>query len=275
MNIGLKNKWSALRTFKWSGLIEFAQSGYRFRRNCFLLGKGDVQVASFPRSGNTWLTHLMADMFLQMNGVRTDIHIPIRIIVPDLYKDDVQKADPRVRIPFRVVKTHESYDRRTLRTIYLFRQAEDALCSFFHFHRRFRETWYQDGIPMGLDRFCLDHMDSWRENISSFIRGKEENADRIFFLSYESLHKRPVDALLAIMRYLGLKADPEMARHAVENHQFEKRQALERSLSKRSVPFYRKGKIGSAKEELQGDTLASIREKTKPLYDKAMSFEKI
>jgi len=217
----------------------------------------------------------MADMFLQMNGVNTDIHVPIHLIIPDLYKNDVQKPDPRVHLPFRVVKSHESYDRRTLRTIYLFRQAEDALCSFFHFHRRFRDVWYQNGATMTLDKFCLDHMDSWCENITSFILGKEENADRIFVLSYESLHTRPVDALLAIMRYLGLKADPDMARHAVENHQFEKRQALERSRDKRPVPFYRKGKIGSAKEELQGDTLTLIREKTKPMYDRALSFETI
>jgi len=273
MNKSLKDKWSALRTFNWSAFRDFSQSRYRLIRNRYFLKKDDVQVASFPRSGNTWLRFLLADMFLQMNGFQTSTAVPIHLIIPDLYENDIQETDSRLKLPFRMVKTHENYDRRTLRTIYLFRQAEDALCSYFHFHERYRHL--QNGAVAALDRFCIDHLGQWCQNVQSFIKGKEENENRIFIVSYETLHRRPEDALVAMMRYLGLEADQAMAHQAVENHRFEKHSERERARNQLLQPFYRKGRTDSAKEELQADTLSFIKEKAGPFYDKAVGFEAI
>jgi len=275
VNKTFKEKWSVFRNYKWSGLREIYESRYRFIRNRFFLTKDDVYLASFPRSGNTWMRNLLSDIFLQISGYQTSTVLPIHhdFIVPDIYKHDLRKIDPRIKLPFRTLKTHERYDRRTRRTIYLFRQPEDTLCSYYYFHRRFEEDWYQNGALIKLDEFCIAHADTWRENVESYIAGKEAQSDRILMVSYETLHRRPEDILAAIAKYLGLAADKDMISRAVENHRFEKHHPPESSREKIPERSYSKGKIGAAKEQLRSETLAFIREKTKAVYDKALRFE--
>ena len=116
-------------------------------------------VSSFPRSGNTWIRYLLADVFLQNHGVPTSTELPVHPdkIVPDFYCHWIARRAAAGLPPIVMVKTHdtfrqlqERFGRVRLRPgsgasaaaapfcackhVYLYRSPEDALVSLFHYH---------------------------------------------------------------------------------------------------------------------------------------------
>ena len=218
------------------------------------LRKTDIPVASYSRSGNTWLRCLLADVILQQHGFETgtELPIPLDLIIPEAKA--TRMVDKRITLPFRLVKTHNEFDPRVLKVIYLFRDPADTLCS-----RHYQKLRYRKKVE-DIDTFCLHHLPGWCAHLRSYVLGE---GIPIWFVSYERLHEDAVNVLLGVSRFLGLKIDEEMAQIAVDNNTFEKRRASEEkweATSRKSYPvkFFRKGKVGSAKEELRPETLERI-----------------
>src|SRR5208282_2910006 len=68
-------------------------------------------ISSFPRSGNTWIRYLLADVFLQVHGVETVTELPVHPnkIVPDFYFHWIARRDVTIPTPGIFVKTHETF----------------------------------------------------------------------------------------------------------------------------------------------------------------------
>ena len=64
----------AIQAHNSAEIIRLLQGGWRLNF-----------VSSFPRSGNTWIRYLLADVFLQRHGVATATELPVHPdrIVPD------------------------------------------------------------------------------------------------------------------------------------------------------------------------------------------------
>ena len=233
----------------------------------------DVFLASFPRSGNTWMRLLLSDLILQFQGFSTDTG---GNIIPDVYRVDIEEwnRDSRInQLPFRIIKTHEPYQDCYNQVIYVFRKPAESLCSLYHYVI----SRFTDEDP-GINEFCSSYVDKYCLHIQNYIDAKERKPDEIIFISYENLQQIPIQVLQKVSNFLNLQVTNEMCQKALDNQSFDNVQ----SLSKLEKPsrlgfseeggyknFFRKGKISSAKDELSVETINFIESKSLVLYQQA------
>jgi tetratricopeptide (TPR) repeat protein len=257
----------------------------QYLTNLRLLKKTDIFLASYPRSGNTWIRLLLSDALLQLQGFQTTTG---GNIIPDAYKISINEWNNQIdtKIKFRIIKTHEPlFIQQTLelenRVFYLFRKPADCLCSFYYYSLRYEKNKEND---KGIDEFCLDTLEQWCSHVTTYIGYKQENPESIIFLSYEKLSYNPVEVMNYIIGLLGWKNYQLVCKKSVKNQEFNKL----KNLSKEEKPekmgfwedngyqdFFRKGKVNSSQEELSPETLRIIEEKAMPIYKQATSFEPI
>ena len=242
------------------------------------LRRSDVFLASFPRSGNTWMKLLLADVILQRHGYQTDTQLPIdrNEIIPDIDKHRLKDFHPAVKLPFRLTKTHEHYENisgkwswrlRGPKVIYVFRDPADTLCSFYHFEK-LREPGDNNAAIVGqIEPFCRSHVTEWRDHVESYVRGKRRAPKRILLVSYESLHEQAAEKLRAVALFLGLEATEAMCSRAEENHRFEKQRQVE------DTRFFRRGLQGGSRDDLSAATIAFIEQECRATYDRARKLE--
>jgi len=86
----------------------------------------DVFLTSYPRSGNTWMRFLVGNLLHQEKPVT---FLNMEGLVPDMYKqsDRTLRHMPRPRI----LKSHECFDPRYRRIIYIVRDPRDVVLSCY------------------------------------------------------------------------------------------------------------------------------------------------
>lgn len=233
-----------------------------YQENQKFFKQNDVFLASFPRSGNTWMRLLLSDLILQIQGFSTDTG---GNIIPDVYRVDIEEwnQDSRInQLPFRIIKTHELYQEEYRKVIYIFRKPADSLSSLYHYAiGRFTSE------EPGINEFCRSHVDKYSHHIQNYIDAKERKPDEIIFISYENLQQIPMQVLQKVSNFLNIQVTNEMCKKALDNQSFEN----VKSLSKLEEPsrlgfdekggyrnFFRQGKVNSAKDELSPETVELI-----------------
>jgi len=195
--IGLLGRWHrALRLF-------------RFRQLEFVSRPSDIFVASYPRSGTTWLQMIVYQLF--SGGDREFIHISQ--VVPFFERLGIQPGhdvDPVALTSRRLFKTHLRYDelpKGDRKYIYVARNGEDVAVSYFNFYRShlgFRGT-FDDFFPL----FMAGRVQygSWFDHVASWRRHK--NAPNVLFLDYEELVADPAAAIRQVAEFCEIEIDPE------------------------------------------------------------------
>jgi hypothetical protein len=174
-------------------------------------------IASYPRSGNTWLrfllTNLLSGTVTHSDQVATfvqDIHVHQRVTfagsTPKLLKTHWKLHD---RFPFA---------DRTVGAIYLIRHPADVLESAVNFYflqghwlaedmtdevcERRARTWIQDYIALGGRRSWIDgNAGRWAENVESWVSAQAPF--RCTVIRYEDLRADPTTQLRTICGLLG------------------------------------------------------------------------
>lgn len=182
----------------------------------------NIFIVSYPRSGNTWLRTLLADIILQKNDYKTNTKLPIHQdkIIPDLDRDGLVEIDDEVELSYRLYKTHKPSLDQSGKIIYIFRNPADALTSHYHFHLRYAHL--RDKVKDGLDTFCLNNIESWIDHLNRCVQQKLKSKHNLLFFSYEMMHENLLNVLLNTLNFLGISEskDREMCRIAIENHAF-------------------------------------------------------
>lgn len=225
----------------------------------------DVQLASYPKSGNTWTRFLIANLMYPDRAVGFK-NIHELVVDPDATTQRQFDAAPRPRI----VKTHLSFDPRFRRVIYIVRDARDVAVSQYHYQRKIRRI--HDQYP--LEQFVADfitgkgirEIGSWGENVASWLATRRD--DRSFLLvRYEDLLADTSSQLARIGRFLGIEVTTErlqqaQARSSVENmRRSEKEQGEHSGLLKGSrtdISFVRVAKSGGWRNDLPEPLAAQI-----------------
>ena len=218
----------------------------------------DTFVVSYPRSGNTWTRFLIANlMHPDMNVSFTNIEK----LIPDTssQSNKALKATPRPRI----IKTHQYFDHRYARLIYIVRDPRDVALSYYDFQRKYMQI--PDDYP--LDRYVDDFVagrlisadwGTWRENVSSWIytRGNHEG---FLLLRYEDIMSDTTKELARIAAFFGIPGDPDRIRLAIERSSADRMRQLEKleedkwvatKNRRKDIPFVRVAKSGGWKTSL-------------------------
>lgn len=249
-----------------------------FLENALKALRADDQfVVSYPRSGNTWLRHLICDLICQArHGVNLEGAPPVNPdrMMPDLHAHAPDSAvSGEWGMTRRIFKSHNLLDLRGRRIVYVVRRPTDSLVSYYHLHLR-RLEWNHI-VASGVDDFCRKNIDGWCGHVAMALEFQRKNPAEILFVTYERLLNRGTAELARCAAFLGLAgAEPNFAA-AIERCSFERLRKKEELNPKNTKEFfYRKGREGSGREELNEATVRLISERGDRWYEKAESLAK-
>ncbi len=229
----------------------------RAARN-FAVYPDDTFVVSYPRSGNTWTRFLIANLvYPEKNVAFTNIEK----LIPDTSSQSNRalKATPRPRI----IKTHEYFDHRYRKMIYIVRDPRDVALSYYDFQRKYRQI--EDGYP--LEQYVDDFVEgrlisidwgTWAENVASWMytRGKRKE---FLLLRYEDMMKDTMHELTRIANFLGIAPETQRLQQAIERSSADRMRELEKLEAdqwvatknrRKDIPFVRVAKAGGWRTSL-------------------------
>jgi len=204
----------------------------------------DIFLVSYPKSGNTWTRFLLGNLMYPDERI-TFANVERK--VPDLYAKS-RKALKKLPHP-RIIKSHECFDPRYRRVVYIVRDPRDVAVSAYHYDRKGRNI--PDAFPlqtyvttrfMKTDEYFgtwgehagswlvnsknifqisrlknefLGTVGSWGENVMSWLGARGH--DREFILvRYEDLLEDTQREMTRISEFIGLHASPERISRAIE-----------------------------------------------------------
>jgi hypothetical protein len=216
----------------------------------------DVFLVSYPKSGNTWTRFLVANL---MHPEEPASFGNINELTPDpeaLSKRHLAQM-PRPRI----IKSHQYFDPRYERVIYIVRDPRDVALSQYHFRRKRMVIADQFPIEQFVGRFICGPnapYGSWGENVASwlFTRGRSPN---FLLLRYEDMLENPISELGRIAAFLRIPTGLERLTQVAERSSAENMRKLEKSQARlwsstketsQDMPFVRAAKSGGWRSEL-------------------------
>jgi hypothetical protein len=215
----------------------------------------DLFLVSYPKSGNTWVRFLIGDLASRAEYVD---FINIERIVPDIYqnREFLLWTIPRPRI----LKSHECFDSRYRRVIYLVRDPRDVLISYYHYKVMMGDIDSSTPLELYAERFLdgEDRFGSWQEHAESWLNSTADHRD-FLLIRYEDLLSDPVTHLSRVAQILGIQRDKTALSAVVARYTVDKMRRLENQQWQRWNPlkgkragdqFVRSGTSGSWQREL-------------------------
>jgi hypothetical protein len=226
-------------------------------------------IASYPKSGNTWVRFLLAHAM----GASVEQVDDLGAHIPPVGR--VDENDPRLDSDEGLlVKTHHRLTpelpllERTDRAIYVMRDPRDVLLSCIRY-MPFRQAASDRRVlcanlsaPKYARRFvrtggdpawALGAYGTWRENVESWTG---RTPFPVLTVRYEDLRQNAARELTRMIDFLGWRATPAMIRRAVAKSDFERLRAAEqRRLLARGRPdgarFFACGASGQSLDQIE------------------------
>ena len=225
----------------------------------------DAFIVSYPKSGNTWVRFMVARLLGRSDPVG---FATIEGLVPDIYQNTERQllAVPRPRI----LKSHEYFDQRYKRSVYVVRDPRDVLVSYFHYHRKMGRIPQDFALRDYTGQFLaggLDGFGTWREHVGGWL-GARRNRPGFLLVRYEDLSADPAGELRRIAGLLDLPAGDATLEAAVAGASAEAMRESERREADRWRPlrnsrgegmFVRRAAAGGWRDELPPPLAAEVR----------------
>lgn len=204
----------------------------------------DIFLVSYPKSGNTWTRFLLGNL---MNPDCRITFSNVEVKVPDIYgaSKNMLKKTPRPRL----IKSHECFDPRYRRVVYIVRDPRDVALSAYHYDRKVKNigddfppdtyvstrfmktdeyfgTWGEHAGSWLVNSKNVFHlarlkngflgtMGSWGENVMSWL-GARGHGREFLLVRYEDLLEDTHREMTRIAEFLGLQVSPEKIARAVD-----------------------------------------------------------
>ena len=258
-----------------------------------------VWIASYPKSGNTWLRFLVGN--LVYGPVESSRHVDA--LVPDLHQGVT--AEQFSEGQTTCLKTHLMYREDlpfrecTIGVIYIYRHPLQVIASNLQYHllnssdlyfkssdteqKQFRKDYIDRFIEHAGDpRWISQGMGSWAENVVSWIEGKQPYP--CLHTSYEILKKDPLRFVHALSSFLHLERSEKAILDAIDHSSFDTMRKMEdressagtrsgfsaagqESAREHGMRFMHQGKIDSYRSVLTHDQIARAKERFGPLME--------
>jgi hypothetical protein len=225
----------------------------------------DVFLTSYPRSGNTWTRFLVGNL---VNAKEEVTFLNVERLVPDMYKhsDHYLRNLPRPRI----LKSHEVFDPRYKRVIYVVRDPRDVAVSNYHWEMKqwsvSDECPIEKFVPQWINGKVWGRLGNWREHVTSWLSTRGDKDDFVM-LRYEDLIEDPARELVKVANMLGIEPTAERLSRAAELSSADRMRKLEKTQGKKWVqtrytrqdkPFVRKAGSGGWRANLPDQSVMEI-----------------
>tara|TARA_Y100001960_G_C14508855_1_gene745421 strand:- start:97 stop:909 length:813 start_codon:yes stop_codon:yes gene_type:complete len=256
-----------------------------------------IWLASYPKSGNTWLRSFLTN-YINKNTSDFDFNLldnikrfPRKELYDELninfnkFEEIVKnwinvQEFINLKQEFTYLKTHNAMctvnnysftnKQNTIGFIYLVRDPRDIILSYSHHLGKSVEYTFK----IMIDKSAREKLDdkgndqtilgSWSENYKSW---RNYNSVNKIIIKYEDLILNPYETFFKIVSYLnkinGLPIDEKMIKKSIENVSFKNLHNLEKKIGfkeKAYGDFFRKGKIGNWKNDLNKKITSQIEE---------------
>jgi len=187
-----------------------------------------VHLVSYPRSGNTWVRFLIANI----QHPEIDIgYKELDRLVPDMHQPHSWKGEKFNWSPV-VFKSHEIFRDDYEKVIYLYRDGRDVALSCYYFyqgewnHPEWRIAPIKMNFTQYLKKFVMDWntYGGWKEHVSFWVVRKIVNTD-VLFIKYEDLIRDPYMGLIKMLKFLEIERTYEQVCVAVEKSAYSKLKA--------------------------------------------------
>jgi Sulfotransferase domain len=235
----------------------------------------DIFLVSYPRSGNTWTRFLIGNLVHQDDPV-TFKNVESRI--PEIYLSP-DRVLRRLSRP-RMLKSHECFDPRYKRIVYIVRDPRDVAISYYHYAIKLK--WIDPDYPIEefVPRFIAAEFDvrgrwaaSWSDHVMSWVSMRNES-NGLLLLRYEDMIQNTEHEVHRVASFLNLQLTPERLTRAVQlssaDHMrnLEKRESQAWQLTKKTrqdKPFVRAAKSGNWEQGLPAASIALIESAWAPV----------
>jgi hypothetical protein len=233
-------------------------------RRRLIVDKDDTFLVSYPKSGNTWVRLLVANLIHPEEAVTltgADRLIPSVDGQSRRYFEQMPRP--------RVIKSHYPFCETYKRVIYVVRDPRDIAVSQYHFQIKRRVL--EEGYP--IDKFINSFVagevcpyGSWGENVASWM-GARTGDPNFLIVRYENLLRQTYDELGRIAALMQIKATPERLRTAVERSTANQMRKMERQEgllwastkdTRQDIPFIRAATDGQWQSALSPASVQKI-----------------
>jgi hypothetical protein len=225
----------------------------------------DTFLVSYPKSGNTWIRFLIANLvYADRNPDFTNINQ----LVPG-YESHSKRSLNRLPRP-RTLKSHQYFDPRYPKVLYIVRDPRDVVLAEYHFG--FKQRLHKEGYPLDhyVSRFLAGdtghHYGSWFDHVASWYYTRR-NDPAFLLVRYESLHAQPAIEMERIARFLGAPTDPDKISFALQQSTASRMRELEKTqwkvfsstkTTRGDLPYIRVAKAGGWRTNLPENCVAGI-----------------
>ena len=233
----------------------------------------DTFIVSYPRSGNTWTRFLVANL---VHPEQLVTFANIERLIPDC---EAQSSRYMKRVPRpRMVKSHEYFDPRYRKVLYIVRDPRDVALSYYDFARKYRQIDDRYSLASFVSDFVAGRLSSadwgtWGENVASWVYTRNGWLG-FLLLRYEDMLSDTERELTKVAGFLGVESEPKRLTAAVERSAADRMRSLEAAQgdqwistkNKRSdIPFVRSAAAGLWKTKLPASSIAEIESAWGPL----------
>jgi hypothetical protein len=221
----------------------------------------DLYLVSYPKSGVTWLSFLMANIHLKMGGITREVNFyNINDFVPDIHSSRTLSGDIRFFPWHRTIKSHSAFNPFYQKVIYLVRDPRDVMVSYYFFLKGLGDF---DGSLSELIHSRLLGITAWCKHVQSWIESTPVSVN-IDFIRYEDLKADTRNVLNRVYQHLGYKIPDDILAESIEVASFENMKKLEKfydfggDMRFPDLEFVRKGQSAGYKLDLSEEDINYI-----------------
>ncbi|KAM3380948.1 flavonol 4'-sulfotransferase [Capsicum galapagoense] len=279
-----KGTWYSTNVLQ--GLLVLQQQQFEPKPNSVLL-------ASYPKSGTTWLKALLFAITNRSQHDNFSTHPLLSSNPHELvpYLESYALNHPTNPTPNScLIQSHLAFnglpesitgDNYKCKIVYVFRDAKDVLVSFWYFVEKLRRKDMPFiSLAEAFDRFTKGYspFGPFWDHVMGYYKASLEFPERVLFLKYEDLKKDPIFNAKRLAEFLGqpfsLEEESEgIVERIIELCSFEKLRNLEVnkegtysgsfSLTIANNIFFRQGKVGDSKNHLSKEMIEVFDDITK------------
>jgi hypothetical protein len=201
----------------------------------------DVFLASYPRSGSTWLRFMLLEILTGYSSTFTSVNQLLPAV------GEHHNAVPLLPQAGRLIKTHEAYRREYKKAVYLLRDPRDVALSEYAYEGGLGR--YDKGFDHFLQSFVRGRVNgygSWQHHVNSWLDAESAGQVNLLVVRFEDLRRNPEETMSTIFDFAGVKVSRQSIRIAVENNTLEQMKKKEDSapqMAKAGARFVRSGAV--------------------------------
>ncbi|MGB3754185.1 MAG: sulfotransferase domain-containing protein [Parerythrobacter sp.] len=215
------------------------------KKNVVNAQEKDIFLVSYPKSGNTWLRFMVANLLAVEEVNFYNVHEYCPEFPSAERKSNFYKGT--------VYKSHELYNPIFQRVVYLVRDPRDVYVSYYHYLKN------KNNNVGSIANFIksVPPKKQWDTHVSSWINAKM-NRDEFLIIRYEDLKIDTFESFKKVVNFCNFDVTDHQISDSVGNSSFNSMKLIERKHGRPNKThtkdiFVRKGKVSQWENEL-GET---------------------